>query len=121
MEWRADAGDDDDLPLEERVVRGRITTMPEYTLEFPLWDEEGPIEERELLERELGLSAALIDDLARWQDEWDRVCSGAVSDDTQPVKPLPAGWSADHAARGRDLFVRLREEIEPRFEVRFHP
>ena len=92
--------------------------MPEYGLEIPLWDDQGPLEDRTLIGRELGLSARLIDDLVEWQAEWDDVYSAAVSDDTVPVKPLPDGWGPDHAARGRELFARLQDEIDPRFGVR---
>ena len=95
--------------------------MPEYGLEIPLWDGVGPIEERGLLEEVLGLSPALIDDLARCQAEWDDVHSAAVSDDTVPVKPLSHGWARKHRNRGRELLGRLQQEIDQRFGVRLHP
>ena len=122
MEWSAHAPDgDDDLVEPARVVEGTvIRMMPEYSLTVPLWDLGGPLEERDLLEGVLRLSPSLIDDLARWQSEWDDVNSAAVSDDAVPPKPLPKGWGQDHRRRGRELFARLQREIDPRFEMRMH-
>jgi hypothetical protein len=120
MEWRADPPADDDFVPQARVLGTRIRMMPEYGVEFPLWDHDGPLEERALLKAVLRLSPSLIDDLARWQAEWDDVNSVALSDDTGPVRPLPPSWRRDHRDRGRELFARLQREVDPGFEVRFH-
>jgi hypothetical protein len=90
-------------PSEEDVhVAGtRIAFFWDYGVTVPLWDEEGLLpDEPEWLERELGLSRTLIADLVAWAAVQDAIKRRSDADTQE-----------------EELFLRLQEELTPRFDV----
>ena len=102
---------EDDAPLEDDYsVGGPGLRIMWDEGAGPLWaDGEGLLpDDPEWLQRALGLSKALIEDLLGWQHDMDAAA--------QHHPPTP------HLAEAAErLADRLRAEVGSRFEVRFHP
>jgi hypothetical protein len=87
---------------DTRVVGTKIAFFWDYGVTVPLWDEHGLLpDEPEWLERELGLSSALIADLVAWAAAQER------------GRPAPDASPEDE----EQLFVRLQAELAPRLEL----
>jgi hypothetical protein len=87
------------LPNGLRVVR----MFPEWGVAWPLW--ESFTDDYPMDASALGLSEALVTDLAAWNSRWD---------DRDLDDPLPAGWRDD----GWALYRRLQAELDGVAEVR---
>ena len=92
-----------DQPLDDTHLEGtKIAFFWDYGATVPLWDEDGLLpDDPEWLERELGLSRALVADLAAWAAVQDR----------------PGPPSAIDSQEEERLFLRLQEELSPGLEV----
>jgi hypothetical protein len=96
-------------PTEEDIhlAGTKIAFFWDYGVTVPLWDEEGVLpDDPEWLERELGLSRGLIEDLGAW---------AAVQDRAGP----PGGVDTQDLEEDR-LFLRLQEELTPGLDVVRH-
>lgn len=103
-----------DAPLAHGVVGDVIRVMWDYGVRVGLWDAEGQLpEEPTWLRDVLGLSDALVADLVQW---------GA---DMEDVDAVPEGRTTRAYdvlnARGRELAVRLQEELGERYRVTYKP
>lgn len=88
--------------------------MWDYGVRVPLWDETGLLpEEPAWLRDALGLSAPLIEELARWGEEMDAV-------DAAPSRRTPEAYE-QLDRRARALARRLQDELGARFTVRYRP
>lgn len=106
---RSDA-EDNAYSEEDYSVDGSVLRIMWDEGAGPLWaDGEGLLpDDPEWLQRPLGLSKALIEDLLGWQHDMDAAA--------QHHPPTP------HLAEAAErLADRLRAEVGSRFEVRFHP
>jgi redox-sensitive bicupin YhaK (pirin superfamily) len=84
--------------VEEAPPVGQIQLMGDYGGAH-LWDEEGGIDgDFDYLNRHLGISRALHDDLVRWGADWDGQAN-----------------TPEHDARGKELLTRLQAEC-PAYE-----
>ena len=111
----------DDTAEEEcyPTVSGRVIRfMWDYTVQVPLWDEEGLLpEEPTWLRGELGLSDELIETLTRWGN--DMTGADATLPDGPPERHREAYDELDR--RARVLVERLRREVGARYEVVYVP
>lgn len=104
--------DDDELDF---TVRGdRIRFMWDFGVVIPLWVEGGAVpREKEWSRRALGLSSALIDDLAAWGNAMEHL-------DGNPRMRTDEAY-ADLDRRARELVGRIRDEVGERFTVTYQP
>jgi hypothetical protein len=87
---------------DDSAPAARIAFFFDYGVTVPLWDEDGLLpDDPEWLQRELGLSRELIDDLTAWAE----------------LQDLPGHPTADDDREQHRLRQRLRHEMAPRFTV----
>ncbi|MFC5494941.1 hypothetical protein [Nocardioides caricicola] len=116
--WSAEVGGGSDDEPESCEVSGTVITfMPEDTVTVPLWSDEGLLpEEPEWLNRALGLSRGLVEDIAAWGRDWNADRMGET---------LIAAQREERRIRldaeARLLVARLQREVPERFTVVYRP
>lgn len=104
----------EDDELDFTVEGDRIRFMWDYGVTIPLWVEGGAVpHEPEWSRRALGLSTALVDDLAAWGGAMEHL-------DANPRLRTDEAY-ADLDRRARELVERLRAEVGDRFTVTYEP
>ncbi len=103
--------------LDDVEVAGEaIRLMWDYGVRVPLWDEEGLLpDDAGWLQRALGLSSALVADLAAWGESMERLI-----DHRGPV-PGEAEALDDLDERARALVTRVENETGGAYVVRYRP
>lgn len=104
--------DDDD---ELRVVGTLRFRMPEDDVDFPLWDDDGPMpDDPEDLHAGVGLSAHLVADLSAWGAAWNQR-RGLSS---QELEAHRAGLRAEAVALVDRMRLETHEGIEVELDLR---
>ena len=100
---RPDGGrlEDEDEPWTAPPVGSTLRFMGEYSVDVPLWDDDGLMfgSGEELVER-LGVSPALVGEIVSWADDWHQ----------RMGRP-------DHDAAGEELARRLEADLDGRYRV----
>jgi hypothetical protein len=115
--WSAERMSDaqEDAPADYSVSGPVLRLMWDYGVWIPLWDAEGLLpEEPEWLRDALCLSERLIDDLGRWGLDMNELDSAA------PHRRTRKAFAALEV-RGRELALRLQEEVGSRYTVEYRP
>lgn len=116
--WSAEVHDGSNHEPESFEVSGTVITfMPEDTVAVPLWSDEGLLpEEPEWLNRALGLSPGLVEDIAAWGNDWNADRMGETFTAAQREERR-IRLDAD----ARLLAARLQREVPDRFTVVYRP
>lgn len=116
--WSAEVRDSASDEAESFEVSGTVISfMPDDSVIVPLWDDEGLLpEEPEWLNRALGLSRRLVEDIAAWGNDWNADRMGesftAAQHEERRVRL---------DAEARFLVARLQREVPDGFTVRYKP
>lgn len=114
--WSVDppAGFVNDDALDFTVEGDVIKFMWDHGVVIPLWDGNGLVpEEPEWSRKALGLSVALIQDLASWGNAMEFLDAKPPLRTEQAVRDL--------GQRAKELVQRLQQELAPRFSVKYKP
>jgi hypothetical protein len=87
--------------------------MNDYVAIYPLWDDGGGMsEDPDELVDQLGVTHQLLDDLRRWQAEWE---------DRPRTTEAHRAFTQRHRSEGEVLTQRLRDELTIDVRVVFKP